>query len=97
MGAGLAVCDVISERFRVGRGGAAKIPVVRESHYNRAKRERERASRYVRFALDDEEHQQGAPALTRSREGARVAGLGFRAGPELPQRPVCLATACRSF
>jgi hypothetical protein len=97
MGAGLAVCDVISERCRVGRGCAAKLPVVRESRCNRAKRERERASRYVRFALGDEEHQQDASALTRSREDARVAGLGFRAGPELPQRSVCLATACASF
>jgi hypothetical protein len=90
---GLPVSGVISERVQAERGCTADLTVVRDRHCNRG----ERASQYSRFALGDEEHQEGAPAPTRSRGGARVAGLGVLAGPELPHRSECSATACTLF
>jgi hypothetical protein len=93
LSAGLPVSGVISERVQAERGCTADLTVVRDRHCNRG----ERASQYSRFALGDEEHQEGAPAPTRSRGGARVAGLGVLAGPELPQRSGCSATACTLF
>jgi hypothetical protein len=89
LGAGLAVSGVISERVQAERGCTANLTVVRDSHCNRG----ERANQYSRFALGDEEHREGQPAPTRSREGARVAGLGVLAGPELPHRSRCSTTA----